>query len=128
IDAGKQAVIGVNKFKPTDEAPIEILKVENATVRRLQIDKLARLKKERNQKDVDDALAALTRSAGEGNGNLLALAIDAARAKATVGEISDALEKVFGRHRAEIKSITGVYKREIAAMSGKVEKVQELID
>jgi methylmalonyl-CoA mutase N-terminal domain/subunit len=64
---------------------------------------LKRLRGERNQKDVDDALAALTRSAGEGNGNLLALAIDAARAKATVGEISDAMEKVFGRHRAEIK-------------------------
>src|SRR6266853_1919945 len=105
IDAGKQAVIGVNKYKPSNEAPIDVLKVENSTVRRLQIDKLSRLKKERNQKDVDDALAALTRSAGEGNGNLLALAIDAARAKATVGEISDAMEKVFGRHRAEIKSI-----------------------
>ena len=71
----------------------------------------------------------MTRSAGEGNGNLLALAIDAARAKATVGEISEAMEKVFGRHRAEIKSITGVYKREASAMAnGKVEKVQALID
>ena len=129
IDAGRQAVIGVNKYKPSDEAPIEILKVENSTVRRLQIDKLKRLKGERNQKDVDEALAALTRSAGEGNGNLLALAIDAARAKATVGEISDAMEKVFGRHRAEIRSITGVYKREASAMSSsKVEKVQALID
>ena len=128
IDAGKQAVIGVNKFKPTNEAPIDVLKVENSTVRRLQIDKLSRLRKERNQKDVDDALAALTRSAGEGNGNLLALAIDAARAKATVGEISDAMEKVFGRHRAEIKSITGVYKREASTMSNRVEKVQALID
>src|SRR5207302_1264171 len=97
-------------------------------VRRLQIDKLARLRKERNQKDVDDALAALTRSAGEGNGNLRALAIDAARAKATGGEISDAMEKVFGRHRAEIKSITGVYKREASAMSNRVAKVQALID
>src|SRR6478735_6415088 len=129
IDAGRQAVIGVNKFKPVDEAAIDILKVENSTVRRLQIDKLKRLRGERNQKDVDEALAALTRSAGEGNGNLLALAIDAARAKATVGEISDAMEKVFGRHRAEIKSITGVYKREASAMSdNKVEKVQALID
>ncbi len=128
IDAGRQAVIGVNKYRPTDEAPIEILKVENSTVRRLQIDKLARLRKERSQKDVDAALAALTRSAGDGNGNLLALAIDAARAKATVGEISDAMEKVFGRHRAEIKSITGVYKREASTMSNRVEKVQALID
>ena len=128
IDAGRQAVIGVNKYKPTDEVPIEILKVDNTNVRRLQIDKLKRLKSERNQKDVDAALAALTRSAGEGNGNLLALAIDAARAKATVGEISDALEKVFGRHRAEIKSITGVYKREASSMGNQVEKVQALID
>src|SRR3954466_8706070 len=128
IDAGRQAVIGVNKFKPVNEAPIDVLKVENSTVRGVQIDKLSRLKNERSQKDVDQALAALTRSAGEGNGNLLALAIDAARAKATVGEISDALEKVFGRHRAEIKSITGVYKREASAMSNRVEKVQALID
>src|SRR3954471_628537 len=128
IDAGKQAVIGVNKYKPTDEAPIDILKVDNTNVRRLQIDKLTRLKSERNQKDVEAALAALTRSAGEGNGNLLALAIDAARAKATVGEISDAMEKVFGRHRAEIKSITGVYKREASSMGNRVEKVQALID
>src|SRR5271156_4064516 len=128
IAAARQAVIGVNKYKPVNEPPIDILKVENSTVRRLQIDKLKRLKKERNEKDVDDALAALTRSAGEGNGNLLALAIDAARAKATVGEISDAMEKVFGRHRAEIRSITGVYKREAPTMSNRVEKVQALID
>jgi methylmalonyl-CoA mutase len=128
IDAGKQAVIGVNKYKPFNERPIDILKVDNSNVRRLQIDKLRRLRQERSQKDVDDALKALTRSAGEGNGNLLALAIDAARAKATVGEISDAMEKVFGRHRAEIKSITGVYKREASTMSNRVEKVQALID
>src|SRR6266404_3068543 len=81
-----------------------------------------------HMQEVDETLAALTRSAGEGNGNLLALAIDAARAKATVGEISDALEKVFGRHRAEIKSITGVYKREASTMSNRVEKLQALID
>src|SRR5437868_2236364 len=123
IDSGAQSIIGVNKYRPTDEAPIDILKVENSTVRRLQIDKLKRLRSERSQKEVDDTLAALTRSAGEGNGNLLALAVDAARAKATVGEISDALEKVFGRHRAEIKSITGVYKREASGMSNRVEKV-----
>lgn len=128
IDTGRQSVIGVNKFKPTDEPPLDVLKVDNSTVRRLQIDKLSRLKSERKQAEVDAALSALTRSAGDGNGNLLALAIDAARAKATVGEISDALEKVFGRHRAEIKSITGIYKREIAAMSGKAEKLQALIE
>ncbi|MBN8982147.1 MAG: methylmalonyl-CoA mutase [Rhizobiales bacterium] len=128
IDAGKQSVIGVNKYRPVNEAPIEVLKVENSTVRRLQIDKLSRLKSERKQADIDTALNALTESARAGKGNLLALAIDAGRAKATVGEISDALEKVFGRHRAEIKSITGVYKREAATMSDKVEKLQALID
>src|SRR5438309_450026 len=128
IDAGKQAVIGVNKYKPSDEAPIDILKVDNTNVRRLQIDKLTRLKSERNQKDVEAALAALTRSAGQGNGNLLALAIDAARATATVGEIADGMAQVFGRHRAGSKSITGVYKREASGMSNRVEKVQALID
>jgi methylmalonyl-CoA mutase len=128
IDAGRQSVIGVNKYKPVNEAPIEVLRVENSTVRRLQIDKLSRLKSERKQTDVDAALNALTQSAKTGTGNLLALAIEAGRAKATVGEISDALERVFGRHRAEIKSITGVYKREAATMSDKVEKLQVLID
>jgi len=128
IDAGRQSVIGVNKYKPSSEAPIDVLKVDNSTVRRLQIDKLTRLRKERDPKALADALGNLTRSAGDGNGNLLALAIDAARAKATVGEISDALEKVFGRHRAEIKSITGVYKREVSAMSDKVDKLAHLIE
>jgi methylmalonyl-CoA mutase len=128
IDAGRQSVIGVNKYKPESEAPIDVLKVDNSTVRRLQIDKLTRLRKERDPKALAEALGNLTRSAGDGNGNLLALAIEAARAKATVGEISDALEKVFGRHRAEIKSITGVYKREVATMSDKVEKLAHLIE
>jgi methylmalonyl-CoA mutase len=93
----------------------------------LQIDKLDRLKAERDGKAVADALAALTHTAAGGNGNLLALAVDAARAKATVGEISDALEKVFGRHRAEIKAISGVYKREVGAMADQVERVQKLV-
>jgi methylmalonyl-CoA mutase len=121
-------VIGVNKYKPESEAAIDVLKVDNSTVRRLQIDKLTRLRKERDPKALAEALGNLTRSAGDGNGNLLALAIEAARAKATVGEISDALEKVFGRHRAEIKSITGVYKREVSTMSDKVEKLAHLIE
>jgi len=128
IDAGRQSVIGVNKYKPGSEAAIDVLKVDNSTVRRLQIDKLTRLRKERDPKALKEALDNLTRSAGDGNGNLLALAIDAARAKATVGEISDAMEKVFGRHRAEIKSISGVYKREVSTMSDKVEKLAERIE
>jgi methylmalonyl-CoA mutase len=127
IDAGQQAVIGVNKYRPKQEAPVNLLKVDNAAVRQLQIDKLARLKRERDPKAVAETLAALTRNAAGGNGNLLALAIDAARAKATVGEISTALEQVFGRHRAEIKAITGVYKREVGAMSEAVARVQKLV-
>jgi methylmalonyl-CoA mutase len=126
IDAGAQAVIGVNKYRPEDERPIDVLKVDNSAVRALQLDKLKRLRAERDPQAVDEALAALTRSAGEGNGNLLALAIDAARAKATVGEISAALETVFGRHRAEIKAISGVYRRE-AGMSDAVARVQKLV-
>jgi methylmalonyl-CoA mutase len=126
IDSGAQTVIGVNKFKPTDEEPVEILKVDNAAVRQLQIEKLNRLKRERDAKAVSEALDALTRTAAGGNGNLLALAVDAARAKATVGEISLALEKAFGRHQAEIKSISGVYRRE-AGMSDAVERVQKRV-
>ena len=106
---------------------MKLLKVDNAAVRQLQIDKLARLKRERDPKAVAEALAALTRNAAGGNGNLLALAIDAARAKATVGEISSALEKVYGRHRAEIKAISGVYKREVGTMSDAVARVLELV-
>jgi methylmalonyl-CoA mutase len=126
IDSGTQSIIGVNKYRPTEEKPIDVLKVDNSAVRRLQLDKLARLKAERDPKAVEDALAALTRAADRGNGNLLALAVDAARAKATVGEISMALEKVFGRHRAEIKTLSGVYKREVG-MTDAVARVQKLV-
>ena len=127
IDAGVQSVIGVNKYPPVDEHPIEVLKVDNSAVRQKQLDKLARLKAERDPAALQEALDALTRAADRGNGNLLALAIDAARAKATVGEISSALEKVFGRHRAEIKAITGVYKREVG-MTGAVERVRTAVE
>jgi len=126
IDSGAQSIIGVNKYRPTDEKPIDVLKVDNSAVRALQLDKLARLKAERDRQAVEDALAALTRAADRGNGNLLALAVDAARAKATVGEISMALEKVFGRHRAEIKTLSGVYKREVG-MTDAVARVQKLV-
>jgi methylmalonyl-CoA mutase len=126
IDAGAQAVIGVNKYRPDAEAPVELLKIDNAAVRNLQIEKLKRLRAERDAPAVEEALAALTRAASGGNGNLLALAVDAARAKATVGEISLALEKVFGRHRAEIKTISGVYQREVG-MSDGMERVKKLV-
>jgi methylmalonyl-CoA mutase len=127
IDSGHQSVIGVNKYQPTDEAPIDVLKVDNTAVRTMQLEKLARLKAERDPAALQEALDALTRAADRGNGNLLELAVDAARAKATVGEISAALEKVYGRHRAQIKAITGVYRREVG-MTGAVERVRERVE
>ncbi|MEM9898280.1 MAG: methylmalonyl-CoA mutase [Pseudomonadota bacterium] len=131
IDSGQQAVIGVNCFQPENEAQIEVLKVDNAAVRTRQIEKLERLRAERDETACQAALEALTNGAAA-NGNLLALAVNAAREKATVGEISDAMEKVFGRHKAEIKAISGVYKRE--AMTGKnkmsdaVKRVQSMVE
>ncbi|MGA7774713.1 MAG: methylmalonyl-CoA mutase, partial [Pseudolabrys sp.] len=127
IDAGAQSVIGVNKYATTDERPIEVLRIDNSAVRSRQIEKLQRLKAERDPGTLQEALDALTRAADRGNGNLLALAVDAARVKATVGEISSAVEKVFGRHRAEIKAITGVYKREVG-MTGAVERVRTAVE
>ena len=127
IDAGRQAVIGVNKFRPHEEKPIDVLKVDNSAVRAQQLEKLARLKAERDPQAVERALTALSEGA-KAQGNLLALAIDAARAKATVGEISMALETVFGRHRAEIRSISGVYKREVGTMSDAVKRVQAIVE
>jgi methylmalonyl-CoA mutase len=127
IDSGQQAVIGVNKYRPDEDAPVSLLKVDNAAVRNIQIEKLARLKRERDATAVAEALASLTRNAAAGNGNLLALAIDAARAKATVGEISSSLERVFGRYRAQIKTISGVYGREAATMSDIMARVQRRV-
>ncbi|HPY25476.1 MAG TPA: methylmalonyl-CoA mutase [Mycobacterium sp.] len=129
IDSGQQPVIGVNKYQVDENPDIDVLKVENSRVRAEQLAKLQRLRAERDDAAVRAALAELTRAAaaagragpdGLGN-NLLALAIDAARAKATVGEISDALEHVYGRHQAEIRTISGVYRDEAGAggaMSG----------
>ena len=116
IDSGQQTVIGINRYQVDEDHPIEVLKVDNTRVRAEQIDKLQQLRADRDQAAVDAALAELTRAAG-GEGNLLALAIDAARAKATVGEISDALEKVYGRHAAEIRTIAGVYRDEVGKAS-----------
>ncbi|WP_439497375.1 methylmalonyl-CoA mutase [Bosea sp. (in: a-proteobacteria)] len=123
IDGNQQAIIGVNLYKPENEASIDVLKVDNASVRAQQLDKLRRLKAERNEAETQAALAALTNGA-KGDANLLDLAVKAARAKATVGEISMAMEQVFGRHRAEIKSISGVYKREVGTMNPAVTRVQ----
>ncbi|TAM65962.1 methylmalonyl-CoA mutase [Mycobacterium sp.] len=131
IDSGIQPVIGINKYQVEEDQEVEVLKVENSRVRAEQLAKLEELRESRDQEAVDAALAELSRAAaahsgGAGKGdrdglgnNLLALAIDAARAKATVGEISDALEKVYGRHQAEIRTIAGVYRDE----AGKAENM-----
>ncbi|WP_261781959.1 methylmalonyl-CoA mutase [Rhodococcus sp. BP-316] len=116
IDSGRQPLVGVNKYVPDEPDAIEVLKVENSRVRTEQIEKLERLREERDPGRVEAALSALTAAAASTDGgmenNLLALAVDAARAMATVGEISDALEKIYGRHRAEIRTISGVYRDE----------------
>ncbi len=115
IDSGRQVVVGVNKYRlgPGEETPVDVLKIDNAEVRQSQLAKLETLRRERDQRAVQAALEALTAAAAHGDGNLLALAIDAARAKATVGEISDALETVYGRHVATIRTIEGVYRAEV---------------
>ncbi len=114
IDSGRQSVIGVNRYPPTVEEDIPILKVENAAVLKSQLEKLERLKAERSQADVDAAVAALEAGAW-GNGNLLELAVNAARAKATVGEISLALERAFNRHEAIPAVVKGVYAGELGS-------------
>jgi methylmalonyl-CoA mutase len=126
IDSGAQPVIGVNKYQVDEDQEIEVLKVENSRVRSEQLAKLQQLRADRNSSAVDAALAELEAAAGsdgrrgggsEARGNLLELAINAARAKATVGEISDALERVWGRHQAEIRTIAGVYRDEVGRVS-----------
>jgi methylmalonyl-CoA mutase len=125
IDSGEQTVVGVNKYKVLENETLDVRQIKNAEVRAAQEAKLKRLREERDQSAVDAALDRLEAGA-RGDGNLLALSIEAARAKATVGEITQAMERVFGRHRAEIKSISGVYKREAKKM-GAIEDVQKLV-
>ncbi|GAA1480256.1 methylmalonyl-CoA mutase [Gordonia sinesedis] len=121
IDSGQQPLVGVNKYRIDDDEEIEVLKVENSRVRAEQLEKLERLRAHRDQAAVDAALADLSRAAASTEGgmenNLMALAIEAARHQATVGEISAALEKVYGRHQAEIKTISGVYRHEAGQVS-----------
>ncbi len=135
IDSGAQTVIGVNKYQVDEDQEIEVLKVENSRVRAEQLAKLEQLRADRDEAATQAALAELTRAASEsghsGEGglgnNLMALAINAARAKATVGEISDALEKVYGRHQAEIRTIAGVYRDEVGK-AGNVSTATELVE
>ena len=128
IDSGVQTLVGVNKYRPEAEEEVEVLKVDNAAVRRQQIEKLQRLRAERDPAATQSALDALTEAASRCDGNLLELTIAAARAKASVGEMAGALEKVFGRHVAKTQVIAGVYKREGSAMADKIERVQALSD
>ncbi|MEG1102612.1 MAG: methylmalonyl-CoA mutase family protein, partial [Comamonas sp.] len=109
IDSGKDVIVGVNKYKLAKEDPIDILEVDNVKVRDSQIARLNEIKQKRDAARVEQALAALTSAAQSGQGNLLDLSIQAMRLRATVGEVSDALEKVFGRHRADTQKVTGVY-------------------
>ncbi len=113
IDAGIDIIVGVNRYQVNDETHIEILDVDNTKVRSQQIARLKKLRSERDQAKVEKALEALTQAAQNGNGNLLALAIEAAEVRCSLGEISSALEKVYGRYKANIRSISGVYSKEI---------------
>jgi methylmalonyl-CoA mutase len=114
IDAGKDVILGVNKYRPDEEKEIELLEVDNTAVLKSQLARLEKLKQERNQDEVDAALAAITKAAETGEGNLLDLAVKAARVRASLGEISQAMEQVFGRHKATIRAISGVYSGEVS--------------
>jgi methylmalonyl-CoA mutase len=109
VDRGEDVIVGVNKYQLEEEPPIDILDIDNSAVREAQVRRINRVRKNRDATGCANTLEALTRAAQDNNGNLLELAVDAARARATVGEISDALEKVYGRHRATTRSITGVF-------------------
>ncbi|WP_428235899.1 methylmalonyl-CoA mutase [Gracilimonas sp.] len=113
IDSGKDTIVGVNKFQTDEKSEIDVLEVDNVKVRKSQIERINTMKQERDDKAVEAALNKLTECAESGDGNLLALAVDAARKRATLGEISDAMEKAFGRYKATIKSISGVYSSEL---------------
>ena len=127
IDSGQQTIVGVNKYRVENDADIELLKVDNNAVRTQQIEKLERLRAERNEADVQAALTALTNGASA-DANLLELAVAAARQKATVGEISDAMEKVFTRHRAEIRAISGVYRAEAQSVNRNIDRVLKMVE
>lgn len=127
IDSGQDIIVGVNKYRLEKEDPLHILEVDNQTVRRQQIERLEQIKNKRDTAKVAECLAQLTASARSGEGNLLELAVDAARNRATLGEISDALETVFGRYKAQIKSFSGVYSKEIKNDES-FEKAKQLAD
>ncbi|WP_372948248.1 methylmalonyl-CoA mutase [Mariniphaga sp.] len=125
IDGGSQTIVGINKYRLDKEDPIDILDIDNTAVRLSQIERLKKLRAERNEEEVQSALAAITKTAETGKGNLLELAIDAAKKRASLGEISDACEKVAGRYKAVIRTIEGVYKSE-AKDKSEFKEAQEL--
>ncbi len=128
IDSGQQTIVGINKYRLEKEDPLEVLKVDNTAVREAQLARLAELRAERDDAALRPKLEALTKCAETGEGNLLELAIDAARQRATVGEISDALERVWGRYQATIRSIEGVYRSEVGKDSDAVDRVRARSD
>jgi methylmalonyl-CoA mutase len=128
IDSARQTVVGVNRYRPRREDRIEVLKVDNTEVRRGQIARIEKLKKERDPKVVEAALERLTRGASDPKANLLELSIEAARAKATVGEISLALEKVFGRHQAVTSTVSGVYSGEVGETDPAVRAIRSKVE
>ena len=128
IDSGKDVIVGVNKYKLAKEDPVDILEVDNVKVRESQVARLAQIRAARDSAAVQQALDALTEAAQSGQGNLLGLAIQAVRLRATVGEISDALEKVFGRHRADTQKVTGVYARAYDSAEGWAQLQQEIAE
>ncbi|MEM8933691.1 MAG: methylmalonyl-CoA mutase, partial [Acidobacteriota bacterium] len=128
IDSGRQVVVGVNHFRPSDDPAPEVLKVDNTAVREAQIARLETLRADRDPAAVEAAIGALRHGAETGEGNLLGLSVDAARARATVGEISSALTDVWGRHQAEIRSIAGVYSKAMGAADEQVHRVRALCD
>ena len=125
IDSKAEVIVGVNKYRLAEEDPIDILDIDNALVREQQIQRLAKMKAERNEEEVQKHLARLTKAAADGSENLLAVAVDAARARASLGEISDAIEAVSGRHKAVIRSISGVYSSNYAE-NEQIAEVQQM--
>ena len=128
IDSGRQVIVGVNRYAAQDDVKIDVLKVDNALVRNKQLDKLARNRAERDNLVVTEKLKNLTRAAENNTGNLLELAVDAARAKATVGEITSSLEEIYGRHVANIKTVSGIYTSEVGNDNGMTNAVSQLVD
>ena len=128
IDSGRQVIVGVNRYAAQDDVKIDVLKVDNALVRNKQLDKLARNRAERDNSIVMEKLKNLTRAAENNTGNLLELAVDAARVKATVGEITSSLEAIYGRHVADVKTVSGIYTSEVGKDNEMTNAVSHLVD